>query len=119
MHASVARRKSSFIIALLASAVPAEVAAGAVSDELADTVTVDTITVVAAGVSNMNAASAGDVGREQMMSEPLLRPAAYWKTFRASSSRSTRARARPINTSCEPSTWTTARIWRSKSTICR
>ncbi|MEP6884624.1 MAG: TonB-dependent receptor [Gammaproteobacteria bacterium] len=37
---------------------------------------IDTITVVAAGVSNMNAASAGDVSREQLMSEPLLRPAA-------------------------------------------
>ena len=73
MHASAARRKSSFIIALLAFAV----SAGSAADNLtADTGTVDTITVVAAGVSNMNAASAGDVGREQMMSEPLLRPAA-------------------------------------------
>jgi hypothetical protein len=35
-----------------------------------------TITVVATGVSNMNAASAGDVSQQQIMSEPLLRPAA-------------------------------------------
>ena len=36
----------------------------------------DTITVVATGVSNMTAASAGDVSQGQMLSEPLLRPAA-------------------------------------------
>src|SRR5260370_41717700 len=36
----------------------------------------DTITVVATGVSNMDAASAGDVSREQLASQPLLRPAA-------------------------------------------
>src|SRR6202043_4097603 len=36
----------------------------------------DTITVVATGVSNMNAASAGDVSQEQLASQPLLRPAA-------------------------------------------
>jgi hypothetical protein len=36
----------------------------------------DTITVVAAGVSNMTAASAGDIGQAQIQSEPLLRPAA-------------------------------------------
>ena len=34
------------------------------------------ITVVATGISNMTAASAGDVTQEQMMSQPLLRPAA-------------------------------------------
>src|SRR5271165_588658 len=34
------------------------------------------ITVVATGISNMTAASAGDISREQMLSEPLLRPAA-------------------------------------------
>src|SRR6202051_5181782 len=34
------------------------------------------ITVVATGISNMTAASAGDVSREQMLSQPLLRPAA-------------------------------------------
>jgi hypothetical protein len=36
----------------------------------------ETITVVATGVSNMNAASAGDVSQEQIASQPLLRPAA-------------------------------------------
>ena len=36
----------------------------------------DTITVVATGVSNMTAASAGDVSQAQIGSEPLLRPAA-------------------------------------------
>jgi hypothetical protein len=36
----------------------------------------DTITVVATGVSNMTAASAGDISQAQMQSEPLLRPAA-------------------------------------------
>jgi outer membrane receptor protein involved in Fe transport len=34
------------------------------------------ITVVAIGVSNMSAASAGDISQQQMMSQPLLRPAA-------------------------------------------
>jgi TonB-dependent Receptor Plug Domain len=36
----------------------------------------DTITVVATGVSNMTAASAGEISQAQMQSEPLLRPAA-------------------------------------------
>jgi len=36
----------------------------------------DTITIVATGVSNMDAASAGDVSQAQIMSQPLLRPAA-------------------------------------------
>jgi len=36
----------------------------------------DTITVVATGVSTMAAASAGDVNQEQMASQPLLRPGA-------------------------------------------
>jgi hypothetical protein len=34
------------------------------------------ITVVATGVSNMEAASAGDIGQQQILSQPLLRPAA-------------------------------------------
>jgi hypothetical protein len=37
---------------------------------------VEQITVVATGISNMTAASAGDVSQQQMMSQPLLRPAA-------------------------------------------
>jgi hypothetical protein len=36
----------------------------------------DPITVVATGVSNMGAASAGDVSQEQLATQPLLRPAA-------------------------------------------
>jgi hypothetical protein len=36
----------------------------------------ETITVVATGVSHMDAASAGDVGRDQIAGQPLLRPAA-------------------------------------------
>ena len=36
----------------------------------------DTITVVATGMSSMSAASAGDISQEQMSSQPLLRPAA-------------------------------------------
>jgi hypothetical protein len=36
----------------------------------------DQITVVATGISNMTAASAGDISQEQMLSRPLLRPAA-------------------------------------------
>src|SRR3984957_19127856 len=36
----------------------------------------DSITVVATGVSNMTAASAGDITQAQILSEPLLRPAA-------------------------------------------
>ncbi|HET9390457.1 MAG TPA: TonB-dependent receptor plug domain-containing protein, partial [Steroidobacteraceae bacterium] len=35
-----------------------------------------TVTVSATGISNMSAASAGDVGPEQIATEPLLRPAA-------------------------------------------
>ena len=37
---------------------------------------VDTVTIVATGVSNMDAASAGDVTREQLQGQPLLRPGA-------------------------------------------
>jgi outer membrane receptor protein involved in Fe transport len=37
---------------------------------------VDTVTVVGAGVSNMEAASAGDVSHEEISSQPLLRPGA-------------------------------------------
>jgi hypothetical protein len=46
--------------------------------EVADLLTepLDTITVVATGVSNMTAASAGDISQAQIQSEPLLRPAA-------------------------------------------
>jgi outer membrane receptor protein involved in Fe transport len=36
----------------------------------------ETVTIVATGASNMAAASAGDVGQEQLAAQPLLRPAA-------------------------------------------
>ena len=35
-----------------------------------------TVTIVASGVSNMDAASAGDITREELASQPLLRPGA-------------------------------------------
>jgi hypothetical protein len=37
---------------------------------------IETVTIVATGVSNMNAASAGDVSQDQLASQPLLRPGA-------------------------------------------
>lgn len=50
-------------------------AAYAEPDE-ADAAKVETVTVIAKGVSNMDAASAGDVSQEQLASQPLLRPGA-------------------------------------------
>ena len=44
--------------------------------EDSDASRLDTITVVATGISSMSAASAGDVSQEQMFGQPLLRPAA-------------------------------------------
>ncbi len=44
--------------------------------EDSDASRLDTITVVATGIGNMSAASAGDVSQEQIFSQPLLRPAA-------------------------------------------
>ena len=41
-----------------------------------DSANLETITVVATGVSNMQAASAGDVSQDQLASQPLLRPGA-------------------------------------------
>ena len=48
------------------------------ADEVADAsgTPVDTVTVVGTGVSNMDAASAGDVTHDQIASQPLLRPGA-------------------------------------------
>jgi hypothetical protein len=45
------------------------------SDSEAASDRLDTITVVAAGVSNLTAASAGDIGQVQLQSQPILRPA--------------------------------------------
>jgi outer membrane receptor protein involved in Fe transport len=68
--------------ALLATS-PATLGAGdAGSDAAGDagdpagTTRLDTVTIVATGVSNMEAASAGDVSQEQLAAQPLLRPAA-------------------------------------------
>ena len=54
----------------LAAAQPARAQQAAAGDAL------QTITIVATGVSSMDAASAGDVSQQQMMEQPLLRPAA-------------------------------------------
>ena len=40
------------------------------------TAALDTVTVVATGISNMSAASAGDVSQHELASQPLLRPGA-------------------------------------------
>lgn len=45
-------------------------------DDTGDTQPLQSVTVVAKGVSNMTAASAGDVDQVQLDSQPLLRPAA-------------------------------------------
>lgn len=45
-------------------------------DDTSDNQALQTVTVVAKGVSNMSAASAGDIGQAQLDSQPLLRPAA-------------------------------------------
>jgi len=49
---------------------------GVASDSDRTGANLDTVTVVATGVSNMEAASAGDVTREQLQGQPLLRPGA-------------------------------------------
>jgi hypothetical protein len=41
-----------------------------------DSALLEQITVVATGISNVSAASAGDVSRDQILNEPILRPAA-------------------------------------------
>jgi hypothetical protein len=64
--------KLGFLAALALGAVGG--ACAAESDPNADP-KLDAITVVATGVSNMTAASAGDVGRDILLGEPILRPA--------------------------------------------
>ncbi len=62
---------------MLASGVAAWACSPLVSADSSDIgQTLDQVTVIATGVSNMNAASAGDVGRDQLDSQPLLRPGA-------------------------------------------
>jgi hypothetical protein len=60
------------MLALLLMSMPA---LSAEASDAAD-LPLDSITVVATGVSNMIAASAGDVSQTQMAGQPLLRPAA-------------------------------------------
>jgi hypothetical protein len=50
--------------------------AWAADDDDPSAAKLETITVVAAGVSNMDAASAGDASQEQIANQPLLRPGA-------------------------------------------
>jgi hypothetical protein len=60
------------VCALALAAMPAARAQDVAASDLA----LETITIVATGVSNMDAASAGDVSQQQLMQQPLLRPAA-------------------------------------------
>jgi hypothetical protein len=65
------------VAAMVTTIFPALVrATGADTADVSSDLQLDTITVVATGVSNMNAASAGDVSQQQIASQPLLRPAA-------------------------------------------
>jgi TonB dependent receptor/TonB-dependent Receptor Plug Domain len=52
------------------------VAANAADEDSDAIAKIETVTIVATGVSNMNAASAGDVSQDQLASQPLLRPGA-------------------------------------------
>jgi hypothetical protein len=61
--------RAAIVLAVIGNAVPIVLAEDIGAGNL------DTITVVATGVSNMSAASAGDVTQEQIASQPLLRPA--------------------------------------------
>jgi hypothetical protein len=65
-----------FASALLVLMVPLAARSADTATESSQPQPLDTITVVATGVSNMTAASAGDIGQAQIESQPLLRPAA-------------------------------------------
>jgi len=65
------------LAALTAVAFLSGIARAATVDETAaGDSTLETVTIVATGVSNMAAASAGDISHEQLAAQPLLRPAA-------------------------------------------
>jgi hypothetical protein len=66
---SVKQRLAFLLTAIVTVTARAEVAVN-------NTMELDTITVVASGVSSMASASAGDIGQAQIASQPLLRPAA-------------------------------------------
>jgi hypothetical protein len=71
--------KSRLQIVLAASAIVRTAVPCAAHD--AGGVNLDTVTVVATGVSNMNAASAGDVDESRILEQPLLRPAAVLESI--------------------------------------
>jgi hypothetical protein len=66
------RVRSSVALAAALGAAGAALADGSGGSDLG----LETITIVATGVSNMSAASAGDVSQEQIAAQPLLRPGA-------------------------------------------
>jgi hypothetical protein len=86
----------------------------AVSDDA-----IATVTVVGTGVSNMDAASAGDVTQEDLASQPLLRPGAVLENVPGLIVTQHWVRVRPTNISCAPSTWITAPISPRKWMTCR
>src|SRR5215831_10968199 len=66
---------AAWVLALASSLAVARLAHADAAASVSDT-SLETITVVATGVSNASAASAGDVNQEQLSIQPLLRPAA-------------------------------------------
>ena len=75
---SIVRNRLPFhvLVVLAAAACGLAYSSLARADDVGPTSFLDTITVVAKGVSNMPAASAGDIGQEEIASQPLLRPGA-------------------------------------------
>jgi hypothetical protein len=70
------RTRTAAIPALLIALVALVPQARADSADSAEVATLEAITVIATGVSNMTAASAGDVSQAELANQPLLRPAA-------------------------------------------
>src|SRR5215813_671484 len=66
---------AAWVLALASSLAVARLAHADAAASVSDT-SLETITVVATGVSNASAASAGDVNQEQLSIQPLLRPGA-------------------------------------------
>ncbi len=73
-HNVIATLAAATIFAGVSGAVAA--ADNADADAAATAARLDTVTVVATGVSNMEAASAGDVSQDELAAQPLLRPGA-------------------------------------------
>ncbi len=72
-HGKLTRARSLLRILLLSQCLVARAGDGANANLSAD---LDTVTVIASGVSLMDAASAGDVRQDQLATQPLLRPGA-------------------------------------------